>query len=151
MPRQLGPAFALATTGGRPVRCYIRREVLDDRVSYQRMTYVFDYFSEHADVFYRVAQRKFDAGEFAEDGRIIIDNDDVYGEPLPDIRGGWRADNRDAVPRCWFRKRSGSGRKQPDQNGDGLRNHFKNINGLAQNPIGYRYTIPKYFITDSIT
>jgi hypothetical protein len=94
MPDSWGLAFALATTGGRPVRCYIRREVLDDRVSYQRMIYVFDYFSEHAEVFYRVAQRKFDAGEFDDEGRIVIDNDDVSGEPLPDIRGNWRADKR---------------------------------------------------------
>jgi hypothetical protein len=39
-----------------------------------------------------------------------------------------------------------SGRKQPDQNGGGLQNHFRKINGLAQNPIGYRYTIPQYLI-----
>lgn len=87
MPDSWGLAFALATADGRPIRCYIRREVLDDRVSYQRMTYVFEYFSEHTEVFYRIAQRKFDAGEFDYEGRIVIDNDDVSGEPLPDVRG----------------------------------------------------------------
>ena len=38
----------------------------------------------------------------------------------------------------WLR----SGRKQPDQNGCGLQNHLRKINGLAQNSIGCRYTIP---------
>ncbi|KZD24773.1 hypothetical protein A4A58_20735 [Tardiphaga robiniae] len=98
MPDSWGLAFALATTGGRPVRCYIRREVLDDRVSYQRMSDVFDYFSEHADVFYGVAQRKFDSGEFDEDGRIVIGNDDVHAEPLPDTRGSRRAEKRSSAP-----------------------------------------------------
>lgn len=93
MPDSWGLAFALATTAGRPVRCYIRREVLDDRVSYQRMIYIFDYFSEHAEVFYRVAQRKFDAGEFDGDGRIVIGNVDVSDERLPDVRGEWRAES----------------------------------------------------------
>jgi hypothetical protein len=86
-PDSWGLHFALATTRGRPVRCFIRREVLDDRVSYQRMKNVFDYFETYADVFYHVAQRKFDAGEI--DGNLIsISNDDVEGEGLPDIRIG---------------------------------------------------------------
>jgi hypothetical protein len=41
-------------------------------------------------------------------------------------------------PSC---KQLRSGRKQPDQNGVGLRNRVRDINGLAQNPIGYRFTI----------
>jgi hypothetical protein len=41
-----------------------------------------------------------------------------------------------------FRKRLRSSRKRPDQNQGGLQNHLRDINGLAQNPIGYRYTIP---------
>jgi hypothetical protein len=41
-----------------------------------------------------------------------------------------------------FRKRLRSSRKRPDQNSGGLQNHLRDINGLAQNPIGYRYTIP---------
>jgi len=44
---------------------------------------------------------------------------------------------------CEFCKRLRSARKQPDQNGVGLRNRVRDINGLAQNPIGYRYTIPQ--------
>jgi hypothetical protein len=87
MPDSWGLHFALATNRGRPVRCFIRREVLDDRVSYRVMKNVFDYFETYADVFYRVAQRKFDAGEI--DGNLIsINNDDVEGEGLPDIRNG---------------------------------------------------------------
>ncbi|MBR0912649.1 hypothetical protein [Bradyrhizobium japonicum] len=85
MPDSWGLHFALATASGRPVRCFIRREVLDDRVSYRRMKDVFDYFETYADVFYRVAQRKFDAHEI--DGNLIsINNDDIEGEGLPDIR-----------------------------------------------------------------
>jgi hypothetical protein len=44
--------------------------------------------------------------------------------------------------RCEFCKRLRSARKQPDQNEVGLQNRVRDINGLAQNPIGYRYTIP---------
>jgi hypothetical protein len=38
-----------------------------------------------------------------------------------------------------------SARKQPGGMGGGLQNHLSNINGLAQNSIGYRYTIPQEF------
>jgi hypothetical protein len=92
MPDCWGLHFALATARGRPVRCFIRREVLDDRVSYRQMKNVFDYFRDHADVFYRAAQRKFDYGEMGDGNLILIGNDDVRGEDLPDIRDGWRAD-----------------------------------------------------------
>jgi hypothetical protein len=92
MPDMWGLHFALATSRGRPVRCFIRREVLDDRVSYRQMKNVFDYFKAYADVFYRVAQRKFDYGEFDNGNLISIGNDDVLGEDLPDIRGDWRPD-----------------------------------------------------------
>ena len=52
---------------------------------------------------------------------------------------------------CWFCrtelerfcKPPGSARKQPDLNGAGLRNPMRYFNGLARNPIGYRYTIPQ--------
>jgi hypothetical protein len=94
MPDSWGLHFTLATARGRPVRCFIRREVLDDRVSYRQMKNVFDYFNDHADVFYRVAQRKFDGGEFDGGNLISIGNADVLGEDLPDIRNGWRADPR---------------------------------------------------------
>jgi hypothetical protein len=94
MPDMWGLHFTLATARGRPVRCFIRREVLDDRVSYRQMKNVFDYFRDHADVFYRVAQRKFDYGEIDDGNLISIGNADVLGEDLPDIRNGWRADPR---------------------------------------------------------
>lgn len=84
-PDQYGIFFTMQTDAGRPVRCYVRREVLDDRVRSDRFIKVLDYFREHADVFYGVAQRKFDAGEY--DGDIIaISNDDVADLDLPDIR-----------------------------------------------------------------
>jgi hypothetical protein len=91
MPDCWGLHFALATSRGRPVRCFIKREVLDDRVSYRQMKNVFDYFNVYFDVFYRVAQRKFDRGEM-DANLISIGNADVLGEDLPDIRDGWRAD-----------------------------------------------------------
>ena len=87
IPDSWGLHFVLATNRGRPVRCFIRREVLDDRVTYQPMKNVLDYFETYADVFYRVAQRKFDAGEI-DDNLISISTDDVEGEGLPDIRNG---------------------------------------------------------------
>lgn len=90
MPDSWGLHFSMATAAGRPVRCYIRREVLDDRVSYHPMTNVMNYFRDYADVFYRVAGRKFDAGEI-EDGKVVIGDKDVEGEALPDTRGDWRA------------------------------------------------------------
>ena len=87
VPDTWGLFFALATNRGRPVRCFIRREVLEDRVAFQPTKNVLDYFKDYADVFYRVAQRKFEAGEI--DGNLIsIDNSDVENEGLPDIRKG---------------------------------------------------------------
>ena len=80
MPDTWGLHFALATSRGRPVRCFIRREVLDDRVSYQQMKNVLDYFKDHSDVFYRVAQRKFDDGEIGDGNLISIGNGDVLGK-----------------------------------------------------------------------
>jgi len=38
----------------------------------------------------------------------------------------------------WIR----SARKRPDEGEGGLQNPLRNINRLAQNSIGYRYTIP---------
>jgi hypothetical protein len=87
MPDSWGLHFTLATSRGRPVRCFIRREVLDDRVSYRQMKNVFDYFKDHA-------ERKFDCGEMGNGNLISIGNADVLGEELPDIRNGWRADPR---------------------------------------------------------
>jgi Protein of unknown function (DUF1488) len=82
---QGGLHFALHTDSGRPVRCYVRREVLDDRAPRNPMIHVLNYFKQHADIFYNVAQRKFDAGDFEGD-LIAISNADVMGEDLPDIR-----------------------------------------------------------------
>jgi hypothetical protein len=90
LPDNWGLHFTLATSRGRPVRCFIRREVLDDRVSYNPMKNVLDYFQKHAGIFYKAAQRKFDEGD--ADGHLIsIGNTDVEGEDLPDVRGSWRA------------------------------------------------------------
>jgi hypothetical protein len=80
-----GIYFNLRTRAGRPIRCFIRREVFDDRVSSNPAIKVINYFQEYADVFYRVAQRKFDDGEI--DGNLLsIGNADVEGEGLPDVR-----------------------------------------------------------------
>jgi hypothetical protein len=87
LPDSWGLHFVLATNRGRPVKCFIKREVLDDRVSYRPMKNVLDYFQTYADVFYRVAQRKFDADEI-DGNSISIRNDDVLGEGLPDILNG---------------------------------------------------------------
>jgi hypothetical protein len=58
-------------------------------------------------------------------------------EPAPQmLRAG-------SYPLEQFRKQLRSGRKQPDQNRVALRNSARTINGLAQNSIGYRYTIPQ--------
>lgn len=84
-PAMLGLHFALHTAQGRPVRCFISREVLDDRVPRNPAVHVLNYFRNYADVFYRVAQRKFDAGQI-DGGVISISNADVVGEELPDIR-----------------------------------------------------------------
>jgi hypothetical protein len=43
------------------------------------------YFKQHAEIFYRVAERKFNAREFEGD-LITISNADVAGVDLPDIR-----------------------------------------------------------------
>jgi hypothetical protein len=80
-----GLHFALHTEKGRTVRCFIAREVMDDRVPRDPLAVTLQYFKEHAEIFYRVAQRKFNAGQF--DGDLItISNADVAGEVLPDIR-----------------------------------------------------------------
>jgi hypothetical protein len=50
------------------------------------MKNVFDYFKDHADGFYRVAQRKFNDGELDDGNLISIGNVDVFEEYLPDIR-----------------------------------------------------------------
>jgi len=82
-----GLSFAMQTGKGRPIHCYILREVLDDRVSSTPFKRVLDYFRDYAIVFYSVAQRKFDAGKY-ENGVIEISNRDVIGLALPDIRFG---------------------------------------------------------------
>jgi hypothetical protein len=82
---QLGLHFGLHTEKGRTVRCFVAREVLDDRVAREPLAATLNYFKEHAQIFYRVAQRKFNAGLL--DGDLItIANADVAGEPLPDVR-----------------------------------------------------------------
>ena len=43
------------------------------------------YFQDHAGIFYRVAERKYNNGDTAGD-LITISNADVVGEILPDIR-----------------------------------------------------------------
>src|SRR5260221_5981998 len=61
---------------------YIHREVLDDHVSYNPIKNVLEYFGEHAEVFYRVARRKFDADEM--DGNLLrITNGDFEIGELP--------------------------------------------------------------------
>ncbi len=83
-----GLHFALHTEKGRTVRCFVAREVMDDRVPRYPVDVTLKYFKDHADVFYRVAQQKFNAGQ--TDGDILdlitISNADVVGEILPDIR-----------------------------------------------------------------
>jgi hypothetical protein len=81
----MGLHFALHTEKGRTVRCFVAREVMDDRVPRYPVEITLQYFKNHADVFYRVAQQKFNAGQI--DGDLItISNADVTGEVLPDIR-----------------------------------------------------------------
>jgi hypothetical protein len=80
-----GLYFSLRTNAGRPLRCFIRREVLNDRTPTWTAKTVIDYFRANADVFYRVAQRKFEAGDL-QPGLISIDNYDVEFEGLPNIR-----------------------------------------------------------------
>jgi len=83
-----GLHFALQTGTGRPVRCFIAREVLDDRVLKTSYRGVLDYFQQHAETFYRVAQRKYLEGDIAANGLITITNADVECEHLPDVRRG---------------------------------------------------------------
>jgi Protein of unknown function (DUF1488) len=81
----LGLHFALHTDKGRTVRCFVAREVMDDRVPRHPVEFTLKYFKDHADVFYRIAERKYNAGEI--DGDLItIANADLSGEILPDIR-----------------------------------------------------------------
>jgi hypothetical protein len=81
----LGLHFALHTEKGRTVRCFINREVLDDRVPRYPLEATLQYFRQHAEIFYRVAERKFNAREFEGD-LLTISNLDVAGEDLPDVR-----------------------------------------------------------------
>lgn len=85
LPDSWGLHFALHTRNGRPVRCFLTREVLDDRVSPSPFKNVLDYFQDHASIFYEVAQRKFDADDF-ENGTIVIRNIDIEDKYLPDVR-----------------------------------------------------------------
>ncbi|WP_441255894.1 hypothetical protein [Tardiphaga sp. 285_C5_N1_2] len=85
LPDSHGLAFAMKTGAGRAIRCYIRREVLDDRVKTNPFAKVTKYFSDHADAFYVAAQRKFDAGDY-DDAGIVISNVDVLDLDLPDER-----------------------------------------------------------------
>jgi len=80
----LGLHFALHTDKGRTVRCFVAREVMDDRVPQHPVEVTLKYFKDHADVFYRIAERKYNAGEIDGD-RITIANADLGGEDLPDI------------------------------------------------------------------
>jgi hypothetical protein len=81
----LGLHFALHTEKGRTVRCFVAREVMDDRVPRHPVDVTLKYFGDHADTFYRVAERKYNAGEIYAD-LITIANEDLAGEILPDIR-----------------------------------------------------------------
>jgi Protein of unknown function (DUF1488) len=81
----LGLHFALHTQKGRTIRCLINREVLDDRVPRYPLEATLEYFKGHAETFYAVAERKYNAGEFEHD-LITISNADVAGAELPDIR-----------------------------------------------------------------
>lgn len=85
LPDGHGLVFAMQTSKGRPVRCYIRREVLDDRIPYGPFSNVAKYFSDHSEAFYAIAQRKFDEGDY-DGGLIEISNADVEGLDLPDVR-----------------------------------------------------------------
>lgn len=85
LPDSWGLHFALHTAAGRPVRCFLSREVLDDRVSSNPFKNILDYFQEHAPTFCHVAQRKFDAGDL-ENNTIVIRNADVEDQNLPDVR-----------------------------------------------------------------
>jgi hypothetical protein len=75
----------MRTVAGRHVVCRIRREVFDDRVPANRGASSTNYFRDHADAFYAIAQRKFAAGEM-DDGIIQISNADITAAQLPDMR-----------------------------------------------------------------
>jgi hypothetical protein len=81
-----GMEFVMRSSAGQQVRCLILREVFDDRVRRDAAIHSLSYFRDHADAFYRTVQRKFDAGEVAENDRIIISNVDVDHAHLPDMR-----------------------------------------------------------------
>ena len=85
LPDSWGLHFALHTKDGRPVRCFLSREVLDDRVSSNPFKNILDYFQEYALTFCHVAQRKYDADDI-ENGVITIRNIDVEDQDLPDVR-----------------------------------------------------------------
>lgn len=87
----LGLHFALHTDRGRTVRCFISRAVLDDRVPRYPLEVTQHYFKEHAEAFIRVAERKWNAGD-VQDDLITINEGDVSGENLPDIRNRVFAD-----------------------------------------------------------
>lgn len=80
-----GLHFALQTNKGRSFRCFINREVFDDRVPREPLVVTLDYFKKHAEIFYRVAQRKYNAGEI-HGNLLTISNVDVADEDLPDVR-----------------------------------------------------------------
>jgi hypothetical protein len=80
-----GVAFMLQTSVGRRIRCYVRREVLDDRVKTGPFINVLKYLADHEDAFRVATQRKFDSGQYDETG-IEIGNNDVSGLDLPDER-----------------------------------------------------------------
>jgi hypothetical protein len=83
----LGLHFALRTNKGRTVRCFIDREVFDDRVPREPLALTLEYFRRHAEIFYQAAQRKYNDGDIYEN-LITISNADVVGEILPDVRSG---------------------------------------------------------------
>ena len=77
--------FAMHAVAGRHVACRIRREVFSDRVRDDRPADWANYFRDHADAFYAIAQRKFAAGEM-DNGIIKISNADITRAQFPDMR-----------------------------------------------------------------
>ena len=71
-----GVEFAMHTHARRRVGCMVRREVFDDHVKGDRWRH---YFDDNQDVFYRIARRKFAAGEL-HDGKVVISNTDIADE-----------------------------------------------------------------------
>jgi hypothetical protein len=63
------------------------REVFSDRVPVDRGVSWAHYFGDHADTFYKIAQRKFAAGEM-NNGIIEISNADNCGPPYTRHRSG---------------------------------------------------------------